>query len=192
MLKEAESSYNTLAELVCSLVPDTIPSLFSLLHGLKNFIFKKFLHEGLTFLFIVLFNRRQCLSQYDVSLSVHLFLPLLWACWAIWNSSCKKSKRKLYPCTSFWKTASMQWVETQLGLLTEGKADKIHLLVIQFGLRRVIKANPEELKIHWFCCSHNNLDNPVGWYSKGTIWDPVLLPHYWLRSEGNFSGNTVR
>lgn len=41
-----------------------------------------------------------------------------------------------------------QWVETQLGMPTEGKADKIHLLVIQFGLRKVKNVNPEEIKIH--------------------------------------------
>jgi len=72
-----------------------------------------------------------------------------------------------------------QWVEKQLeGNTTEGKADKIHLLVIWFGLRKVKNANPEEIKTHWFCCSHSNLDDPVVRYSKGTIWDPVLLPQY--------------
>lgn len=83
-----------------------------------------------------------------------------WDCWAIWNSSWKMSKRKQYPCTSSWKSVGEQWVETQLGIFTDGKADKIHLLVIQFGLRKAKNANPGEIKIHWFCCSHSNLENP--------------------------------
>lgn len=60
------------------------------------------------------------------------------------------------------KSVGKQRVQTQFGIPTDGKADKIHLLTIQFGLRKVKNTNPGEIKINWFCCSHSNLDNPFG------------------------------